>query len=152
MYKLAFIGGSINSIAGYPHFIASQMDKKFEVIAGAFSTEEKINQQTSTQWKIPNIYNDWKELIKKEKNNLDAIVILAPTPLHNEIIIELLNQSIPIICEKPLVCSKEEIAQIKNIFDEKKSNVTDNMTKLSFKICTDKWPRYGSKIIIKTAK
>lgn len=36
-YKIAFIGGSYQSIAGYPHFIASQMDAKFKIIAGAFS-------------------------------------------------------------------------------------------------------------------
>ncbi|WP_413701367.1 hypothetical protein ACLKMH_06740 [Psychromonas sp. KJ10-10] len=47
MYKIAFIGGSINSIAGYPHYIASQMDKRFEVVAGAFSTDSVINKKTA---------------------------------------------------------------------------------------------------------
>ena len=120
MYKLAFIGGSINSIAGYPHFIASQMDKRFEVIAGAFSTDKDINEQTAAQWRVSNIYDDWKELINKEKNNIDAVVILTPTPLHFEIIVELLKNNIPIICEKPLVSSLEEIQQLENIYDEKK--------------------------------
>lgn len=120
MYKLAFIGGSINSIAGYPHFIASQMDKRFEVVAGAFSTDKDINKQTASQWKIPNIYDNWRELIDKEKNSIDAVVILAPTPLHCEILLELLKQNIPIICEKPLVSSLEEIKEIEKIYDEKK--------------------------------
>ncbi len=120
MYKLAFIGGSINSIAGYPHFIASQMDKRFEVVAGAFSRDKKINRQTALQWVIPTVYDDWQELIDKEKRNVDAIVILTPTPLHGEIIIELLTNNIPIICEKPLVSSLEEIQEIEKIYDDKK--------------------------------
>ncbi len=120
MYKLAFIGGSINSIAGYPHFIASQMDKRFEVIAGVFSTDEIINQQTTKQWKIPKIYNTYKDLLKNEKSNIDAIVILTPTPLHIEIILKLLKENIPIICEKPLVSSQEEIIKIKKVFDNNK--------------------------------
>jgi predicted dehydrogenase len=120
MYKLAFIGGSINSIAGYPHFIASQMDKRFEVVAGCFSSSEGINQQTANKWKIQNVYSNYKELIRKEKKNLDAIVILTHTPMHSEIIIKLLNENIPIICEKPLVSSLEEINQIENVYDVSK--------------------------------
>lgn len=120
MYKLAFIGGSIDSIAGYPHFIASQMDKRFEVIAGSFSTNKEINQQTAKQWKIPKLYDNWIELIENEKENVDAIVILTPTPLHIDIIITLLNENIPIICEKPLVSSIDEIKKIENIYDKNK--------------------------------
>ncbi len=120
MYKLAFIGGSINSIAGYPHLIASQMDKRFEVVAGAFSTEKEVNQQTALQWKIPTLYDDWKELVQKEKSKVDAIVILTPTPLHHEIICELLKQDIPVICEKPLVSSLKEINDIEKIYDKNK--------------------------------
>ena len=118
MYKLAFIGGSINSIAGYPHFIASQMDKRFEVVAGAFSTDADINKETASLWKISNIYDDWRELIVQEKKNVDAVVVLAPTPLHSEIVIELLKQNIPIISEKPLVSSMEEIEEIEKNYDK----------------------------------
>jgi predicted dehydrogenase len=118
MYKLAFIGGGIYSIAGYPHFIASQMDKRFEVVAGAFSSDKKTNLDTASRWKVSRLYDDWKELIKNEKMQVDAVVVLVPTPLHHEIIVELLKQNIPIICEKPLVSSEEEIANIENIYNE----------------------------------
>ena len=120
MFKLAFIGGSINSIAGYPHFIASQMDRKFEVVAGAFSSDSNINAQTASEWKVPRYYDDYHQRIKNEKGHVDAVVILTPTPLHHEIIIELLNNEIPIICEKPLVSSLEEVETIKKVFDPKK--------------------------------
>ena len=120
MYKLAFIGGSINSIAGYPHFIASQMDKRFEVVAGAFSTDTDTNKETASLWKIPNIYDNWRDLILQEKKNVDAVVVLAPTPLHSEIVSELLKQDIPIISEKPLVSSMEEIEEIEKNYDKNK--------------------------------
>lgn len=120
MYKLAFIGGSIHSIAGYPHFIASQMDRKFEVVAGAFSTDKEINKQTAEAWKVAKVYDCYKELIQKEKSNIDAVVILTPTPLHTEIILALLEADIPIICEKPIVSSKDEIAIIEKALDPDK--------------------------------
>ena len=120
MYKIAFIGGGINSIAGYPHFIASQMDRRFKVVAATFSTNKNINKETAFTWGVKNFYNDYKELIKEEKSNIDAVVILTPTPLHMEIILKLLKEDIPIICEKPLVSSKEEVVKIKKALDKKK--------------------------------
>lgn len=120
MYKIAFIGGGINSIAGYPHFIASQMDKRFEVIAGVFSTDSTINEETATRWNIQNVYTNYKELLFEQKNNLDAIVILTPTPMHSCLIEDVLQLNIPIICEKPLVSSLEEIEKIENFYDSKK--------------------------------
>jgi len=120
MFKLAFIGGSINSIAGYPHLIASQMDGRFQVVAGAFSTDREINKQTASKWKIERLYQDWQDLIVKEKDKVDAVVVLAPTPLHSQIILELLKHDIPVICEKALVGSIEELAQIEKVYDSKK--------------------------------
>ncbi|MBL0721356.1 MAG: Gfo/Idh/MocA family oxidoreductase [Sulfurovum sp.] len=119
IYKLAFIGGSIDSIAGYPHFIASQMDRRFEVVAGCFSTNKEVNHKTAQQWKIARVYDSYQELIAGEKNSIDAMVILTHTPIHIDIILELLKEKIPIICEKPLVGSREDISKIENIFHSK---------------------------------
>ncbi len=121
MYKLAFIGGSIDSIAGYPHFIASQMDKRFEVVAGVFSSDYELNQKTCEQWKVSKTYKSWQELILKEKNNLDAVVVLLPTPEHSKVLIELLKNQIPAICEKPLVSSVQEMKEIEHYFSLKKN-------------------------------
>ena len=120
MHKLAFIGGSINSIAGYPHFIASQMDKRFEVVSGAFSTNTIINKKTAEQWKVNRLYDDYQTLIKKEKSIIDAVVILTPTPSHKEVLLALLAENIPIICEKPIVSSIEEINEISNAYHSEK--------------------------------
>jgi len=120
MYKLAFIGGSINSIAGYPHFIASQMDKRFEVVAGVFSSDKQTNDETIKKWNIPRTYENYDELIKKEKNNIDAFVILTHTPLHIKVLLKLLQLNLPIICEKPLVGSIEELEKINNLYDSSK--------------------------------
>jgi len=120
MYKLAFIGGSIDSIAGYPHFIASQMDKRFEVVAGVFSTDEIINEQTAKKWNIKHYFKTYKDLLASNEVEYDAVVILTPTPNHSELIQAFLNKNIPVICEKPLVGSLEEIKQIESIFNPQK--------------------------------
>lgn len=120
MYKLAFIGGSCESIAGYPHFIASQMDKRFKVVSGVFSTDEDINKKTAKKWNVDSYYDNIEDLIKNERDNIDVVSILTPTPLHIEAIEKLLELNIPIICEKPLVSSYEDIQKIGNILDSNK--------------------------------
>jgi len=120
MYKLAFIGGGCESIAGYPHFIASQMDRRFEVVAGVFSSNKESNEKTAKKWKVNSYYESIDELIKYEKDNIDAVSVLTPTPLHIEAIEKLLKANIPIICEKPLVSSYEDIIKIEKVFDENK--------------------------------
>lgn len=121
MYKLAFIGGSIESIAGYPHFIASQMDKRFEVITGVFSKDKEINKKTAKQWGIKRYYNCIDEMLKNEVDKIDAVVILLPTPQHFEYIKKFLDLNIPIICEKPIVSSLEEIKQIEQKINKKEN-------------------------------
>lgn len=118
MYKLAFIGGSVNSIAGYPHFIASQMDKRFEVVAGVFSTNKEVNKETVLKWEISRSYDSYKDMLNDKSLKIDAVVVLTPTPKHSEIIISLLKRDIAVICEKPLVGSIEELKLVENIFDK----------------------------------
>lgn len=115
--KLGFIGGSNQSIAGRPHFIASRMDNRFEVVAGAFSSNEEVNQRTASDWGVSNVYSDWRVLIESQKSNIDAVVVLTPTPLHKEVVIAAIKAEIPVICEKPLVTSLDELREIESIYN-----------------------------------
>ncbi len=119
-FKLAFVGGGINSIAGYIHFVASRMDNRFKVCSGFFSRNEEINKKTAEYWGVERFYNNFQDLIEYERENIDALVVLSPTPTHFNYVIEALRNNIPVICEKPLVSNMEEILAIeKNIKDIK---------------------------------
>ena len=119
--KIGFIGGSISSAVGRTHFCSSQLDGKWRLVAGCFSRDEEQNLKTAKQYNIKkeHCYNNWLDLIKYEHKNLDAVAILSPSPMHCEMVCELLKRSIPIICEKPLACSVEELNIIKNLYDPK---------------------------------
>lgn len=120
--RLAFIGGGQTSAVGYVHFCASQMDNKFIVVAGAFCRSQTDNIQTGAQWGIDanRCYSDWKELIRKERESVDAIVVLTPTPHHLEVLIALLKENIPVICEKSLVMGPKEVSELKKHYDKNK--------------------------------
>lgn len=84
MFKIAFIGGGINSAIGEVHRAASQMDGFFKLVAGAFSTHEAVNLETAEAWGVPpdRVYANYKDLLTVEKGKLDAVVVLAPTDFH----------------------------------------------------------------------
>jgi len=109
-YQIAFIGGGINSAIGEVHKAASQMDGHFELVAGAFSTHAETNQKTARTWGVADerTYADYHELLKAEKGKLDAVVVLAPTDYHKDIVIDALNAGFPVICEKSLATSVAE--------------------------------------------
>lgn len=128
--KLAFIGGGLNSAVGTTHKIASQMDDRFELVAGCFSRDKDVNKHTGEQWYTENVYSNWKDLLNSEKNKIDAITILTQTPFHTEIVREAIKLGYPVICEKALTASISDVIKIKE--DIKKYNgylaVTYNYT------------------------
>lgn len=117
IFKLGFLGGGLNSIAGYTHFVASQMDKRFEVESGVFSRNPEINNATAEYWNIKRKYEGIDDFIENEKDKLDAMVVLLPTPDHFETVKKLLSYNIPVICEKPLFSSLKEFEEIEDNYN-----------------------------------
>jgi predicted dehydrogenase len=120
--KVAFIGGGETSAVGYVHFAASQLDNNFQVIAGAFCRSSEANESTAQRWNIDSdrVYNCWRALIEKEADNVDAFVVLTPTPDHLKMLTVLLDKNLPIICEKSLVVGPKEMAVLKKHYQADK--------------------------------
>lgn len=112
--KIAFIGGALNSAVGYTHFNASRLDGHFKVEAGCFSRHAEQNENSARTYGVQpdRSYSDWKSLLKSEKGAIDAVVILTPTPSHEEIIIAGIEAGYPVICEKSLATSSAECNKI----------------------------------------
>lgn len=114
--KLGFIGGSINSAVGYSHFVSSAMDKKWELLAGCFSKDQALNYETANVYGVSHdrVYTTWQEMLIHEKEHLDAVVILTPTPAHFDSVMACMHAGIPVICEKSLAINS---AQAQTILD-----------------------------------
>ena len=112
--KIAFLGGGINSAIGETHKIAVQMDDRYKLVAGCFSSQSKINQQTASKYRVDlnRTYDNLDDLIKNEQDNIDAICILTPIPNHKEEVIKCLDNKLPVICEKALASSFQEAKEI----------------------------------------
>ena len=118
--KLGILGGGLNSVAGYTHFVASQMDGKFEVVSGMFSRNKEINRNTAKYWNIKNYYDNLDDFIKNEKGKLDAVSVLLPTPYHYEVVKKLLENNFFVICEKPLFSTFEEVKKFEKFYKPNK--------------------------------
>jgi predicted dehydrogenase len=108
--KLGFIGGATDSAIGTSHRIGSQMDGRWQISSGCFSTDEQINIETAEVSHLPaeRLYSDWQAFLSAERDELDAVVVLTPTPLHAEIVISALEQGYAVICEKAITVSSDE--------------------------------------------
>ena len=118
--KVAFLGGGINSAVGRTHRIAIEMDNRYELVAGCFSRNKDINIKSGIEYNVDEnrIYSDIDELIQNEKNNIDAVCILTPTPNHKSEVIKFIENKIRVICEKALALSSSEALEIKEALNK----------------------------------
>jgi|TARA_B100000315_G_scaffold136259_1_gene125548 predicted dehydrogenase len=116
--SLGFIGGGLSSAIGQTHFAATQLDGRWRLAAGVFSRHSEINSKTAEAWNVSNdrLYESWQTFLDAETDRLDAVVVLTPTPDHSDIVCVLLEKGVPVICEKPLASSLEEVNLIQKLF------------------------------------
>lgn len=112
--RLGFIGGALNSAVGYTHYNSSRLDGHFRVDSGCFSRRPEINEETARTYGIPTerTHATWHALLESEKQALDAILVLTPTPDHLDSVIAALDAGYPVICEKALAVSSEACRSI----------------------------------------
>lgn len=117
--RLGVIGGGPSSAVGYTHLAASQMDHRWAVTAGCFSRHPEINRAAGLKWGVApeRTYLDWQQMIEHERERLDAIAVLTPTPQHSKIVIAALEAGFAVISEKALASSVEEALAIKRAVD-----------------------------------
>lgn len=113
--KIAFVGGAFDSAVGRVHRTAVEMDQRFEVVAGCFSRHAESNRATADKYCVDQtrIHGSLDELLAAEANHIDAILILTPTDQHGVHLQQCIASGIPVICEKALVTSLEEVDAVR---------------------------------------
>jgi predicted dehydrogenase len=105
--RLGMVGGGRDAFIGGVHRIASRIDDRFELVAGAFSsTPEKSRASAADLGIAPDRgYGSYTDMAKREarlKNGVEAVAIVTPNHLHYPIAREFLKRGIHVICDKPL--------------------------------------------------
>ena len=105
--RLGMIGGGNDAFIGGVHRIASRIDGRFQLVAGALSsTAEKSKASGAAQGLAEDrCYGDFTEMAKREarlKDGVEAVAIVTPNHVHYPAAREFLKRGIHVICDKPL--------------------------------------------------
>jgi predicted dehydrogenase len=105
--RLGMVGGGEGAFIGAVHRWASQLDRRYELIAGALSaTPTKAHRSGRALGLDPDrIYDDYAVMAKAEAartDGIEAVAIVTPNHLHAPVAEAFMAQGIHVICDKPL--------------------------------------------------
>jgi predicted dehydrogenase len=110
--RLGMVGGGQGAFIGAVHRIAARLDDRFEVVAGALSSDPQRAEASAREAGIARSYADWREMAQAEAarkdDGIDAVAIVTPNHLHAPVATAFLEAGIHVICDKPLAVSLAE--------------------------------------------
>ncbi|MEX3639078.1 Gfo/Idh/MocA family protein [Paraburkholderia sp. BR14320] len=109
--RLGMVGGGQGAFIGAVHRIAARLDDRFELVAGALSSDPERARASAAEAGIARSYADWREMARAEAardDGIDAVAIVTPNHLHAPVATAFLEAGIHVICDKPLAVSLAE--------------------------------------------
>ncbi len=95
---------------GKQHLVDCLHMKEVKVVAAADASKKTLSKAQGLG--VTNVYSDYVELLNKEKNNLDAVIISIPNFLHFDAIRLSLESGINVFTEKPLASNVQQCKDI----------------------------------------
>lgn len=96
--------------------------QEVELIAACAADKSQL-EFAKNNLNIENLFdsNEYEKMI--DEMNLDAVIIVSPTPFHPEMIRYAINKGLHVFCEKPLGLDIEEVKDIVTLIESKKEQV-----------------------------
>jgi predicted dehydrogenase len=115
--KLGMVGGGQGAFIGAVHRIAARLDGKWELVAGAFSSDLQRAAHSAAELGIApdRAYAYYAEMAKAEAlraDGIDAVAIVTPNHLHAAVATAFIKAGIPVICDKPMTASLREAEEL----------------------------------------
>ena len=120
--RLGMVGGGQGAFIGAVHRIAARIDDRFELVAGALSSDPQRAQASADEAGIARSYASWDEMARAEAardDGIDAVAIVTPNHLHAPVATAFLNAGIHVICDKPLAITLVEGEALAKLAREK---------------------------------
>ena len=122
--KLGMVGGGQGAFIGAVHRIASRIDDRYELVAGAFSSNPEKSLASGKELGISadRNYKDYLEMASKESernDKIDAVAIVTPNHMHHPIAMAFIEKGFHIICDKPLAMNLKECEELVKATKEK---------------------------------
>ncbi|MFX1736302.1 Gfo/Idh/MocA family oxidoreductase [Paraburkholderia sp. A1RI_3L] len=109
--RLGMVGGGQGAFIGAVHRIAARLDGRFDLVAGALSSDPARARASAAEVGLARCYTDWREMAHQEavrEDGIDAVAIVTPNHLHAPVATAFLEAGIHVVCDKPLAVSRAE--------------------------------------------
>ena len=119
--RLGMVGGGNDAFIGGVHRIASRIDDRYELLAGALSSTPEKSQASGKAIGLPRVYDDFKAMAEAEaklKDGIEAVSIVTPNNVHFAAAGEFLKRGIHVICDKPLTSTLEDAKELTKIAEQ----------------------------------
>src|SRR5206468_11888859 len=129
--RLGMVGGGPGAFIGAVHRIAARMDDRFELVAGALSSNPERSRAAALELHIApeRAYGSFAEMAAaeaKRPDRIDAVSIVTPNHVHFGPAKAFLEAGIHVICDKPLTTTVEDAVALAGIV--KKSGLMFGLT------------------------
>lgn len=118
--RYAMVGGGRGAFIGGVHRIAARIDDRFELVAGALSSNPELAKASAEDLHIApdRAYGSYEEMIRAEKSRADgiqAVVIVTPNHMHFPVAKACLEAGIDVICDKPVTRTLDEALELEKL-------------------------------------
>jgi len=122
--RLGMVGGGNDAFIGGVHRIASRIDDRFELIAGALSSSAEKSKASAEALNIPRSYANFVEMAEQEsarEDGIEVVSIVTPNHVHADAAIAFLDRGIHVVCDKPLTSTLEDAKRLEESVDKAQS-------------------------------
>ncbi len=121
--RLGMVGGGQGAFIGAVHRIASRIDDRYELVAGALSSEAQRTKESAEELRIApdRAYASFEEMASAEAvrdDGIDVCSIVTPNHVHAAASKAMLEAGIHVICDKPLTSTLEDALDLAKTVEE----------------------------------
>ena len=117
-FRLGMVGGGAGSFIGGVHRIAARLDDRYELVAGAFSSDPERGRASASALNVTAdraypTYSAMAEAEAARSDGIDVVSVVTPNDSHVAICSAFLDRGIAVICDKPLATSFDDACRLR---------------------------------------
>jgi predicted dehydrogenase len=111
--RLGMVGGGRGAFIGAVHRIAARLDDRYELVAGALSSDPERARASAAELGIApeRAYASFQDMAAREAardDGIDLVAIVTPNHMHHPAAKAFLEAGIHVICDKPMTTAVED--------------------------------------------
>lgn len=123
--RMGMVGGGKGAFIGAVHRMASGIDGKIELVAGAFDINPERGREMGEELCLDpsRVYGSYQEMIEKETKlpkdkRIDFVAVTTPNNSHFPISKAFLEAGFNVMCEKPMTMSLKEAYELQQVVEK----------------------------------